>query len=65
MILPNMWLQDMAKWTTIPEEWPDVAQEGVLKEIENRPEEFGKTSEELTKFRDDMLLTLLKLHKKL
>jgi 3-hydroxyacyl-CoA dehydrogenase len=61
----NLWLQDMAKWTTIPEEWPDVAQEGVLKEIENRPEEFGKTSEELTKFRDDMLLTLLKLHKKL
>jgi 3-hydroxyacyl-CoA dehydrogenase len=61
----NLWLQDMAKWTTIPEEWPDAAQEGVLKEIENRSAEFGKTAEELKNFRDDMLITLLRLHKKL
>jgi carnitine 3-dehydrogenase len=61
----NLWLKDMASWTTIPKEWPDAAQEGALKEIENRSPEFGKTTEELIKFRDDMLITLLKLHKKL
>jgi len=61
----TLWLQDMARWTTIPDEWPDVAQAGVLQELENRPEEFGKTTEELIEFRDDMLINLLKLHKKL
>jgi 3-hydroxyacyl-CoA dehydrogenase len=61
----TMWLRDMAAWTTIPEGWPDTAQEGVLREIENRPAECGKTTEELIAFRDNMLIELLKLHKKL
>ncbi len=61
----NLWLKDMAAWNTIPSEWPDIAEQGVLKEIENRPEELGKTTEELIEFRDNMLIELLKLHKKL
>lgn len=61
----NLWLKDMAAWDTIPEEWPDVAEAGVLKEIENRPAELGKTTQELIEFRDNMLIELLKLHKKL
>ena len=61
----NLWLKDMAAWDTIPLEWPDVAQEGVLREIESRPVELGKTTQELIEFRDNMLIELLKLHKKL
>lgn len=61
----NMWLKDMASWTEEPEEWADLAQEGVLLEIEKRPAEFGKTTEEIIEFRDNMLVELLKLHKKL
>jgi carnitine 3-dehydrogenase len=61
----QMWLKDMAHWTDIPLEWPEVAQEGVLKELENRPAEFGKTPEEIIKFRDNMLIEILKMHKKL
>ena len=61
----ELWLKDMARWTTEPEGWPDMAQEGVLCEIENRPAEFGKTTEEIIEFRDNMLTELLKLHKKL
>jgi 3-hydroxyacyl-CoA dehydrogenase len=61
----TMWLEDMAAWTIIPEGWPDAAQAGVLHEIENRSAEFGKTTEELIEFRDNMLIELLKLHKKL
>ncbi|WP_371379431.1 3-hydroxyacyl-CoA dehydrogenase family protein [Sporomusa aerivorans] len=60
-----MWLKDMASGTEIPEEWADIAHEGVLREMENRPAEFGKTDKELIKFRDDMLIELLKLHNKL
>ncbi|MCM8711243.1 3-hydroxyacyl-CoA dehydrogenase family protein [Clostridium sp. SYSU_GA19001] len=58
-------LKDMANWVEEPEGWPDIAEEGVLKEIENRPQETGKTIPELIKFRDDMLIELLKLHKKI
>ncbi len=60
-----MWLKDMASGTEIPEEWADIAHEGVLRELENRPAGFGKTDKDLIKFRDDMLIELLKLHKKL
>lgn len=61
----NLWLKDMAAWTEEPEVWAEIAQEGVLKEIENRPPETGKTFEEMAGFRDNMLIELLKLHKKL
>lgn len=61
----SLWLEDMAGWTAIPEEWPDVAHEGVLRELENRPAEFGKTPAEIARFRDNMLVEILKLHKKI
>lgn len=61
----SLWLEDMASWTVIPDEWPDAAHEGVLREIENRPAEFGKTPAEIARFRDNMLIEILKLHKKL
>jgi carnitine 3-dehydrogenase len=61
----ELWLEDMATWTKFPEEWTEVGQEGVYKEMENRAPEFGRTEEELLRFRDDMLLKLLSMHGKL
>jgi len=61
----NLWLKDMADWTQEPEDWADMAQEGVLQEIKNRPAELGRTTAEIAEFRDNMLIALLKLHKKL
>lgn len=61
----DLWLKDMARWIKEPEEWPDMAQDGVLREIENRPAETGRTTEEIKEFRDNMLIELLKLHHKL
>ena len=60
----DLWLKDMARWIKEPEEWPNVAQEGVLQELENRPAEMSRTTEQLLEFRDNMLIELLKLHKK-
>ncbi|HAJ27713.1 MAG TPA: 3-hydroxyacyl-CoA dehydrogenase [Syntrophus sp. (in: bacteria)] len=56
----EMWWADMADWKKVPPAWPDMAQEGVLKEMANRPEEQGKTPEEIARWRDDGLLALLK-----
>ncbi len=59
------WLDDMAKWTKYPKEWPQIAQKGVDEAIKNRPKEFGNTKESLGQYRDKMLIEILKLHKKI
>ncbi|MGI9952771.1 3-hydroxyacyl-CoA dehydrogenase family protein [Moorellaceae bacterium AZ2] len=61
----EMRLRDLAVWTKEPEGWPDIAYQGVLEEIEHRPPELGKKVEEIAEFRDNVLIELLKLHRKL
>ena len=60
-----MRLKDMAYWTEEPMEWPEVAEAGVLEEIEHRDPAIGKTIPEIALYRDNMLLEILKLHGKL
>lgn len=61
----KLWLADMADFKEYPEEWIPMAQAGVDEAIKNRPAEIGNTNESLKEYRDDMLIGLLKLHKKL
>jgi carnitine 3-dehydrogenase len=57
----EMWWADMADWKTWPEGSRDLLQEGVMMEMANRRPEEGRTTEEITRWRDDMLLNLLKI----
>ncbi|HOO40040.1 MAG TPA: 3-hydroxyacyl-CoA dehydrogenase family protein [Syntrophales bacterium] len=57
----EMWWADMADWKTWPEGSREKLQEGVMQEMVNRRPEEGRTTEEITHWRDDMLLKLLKL----
>ena len=59
------WLEDMARWTTYPEDWPDMAQAGGEEAMARRPAQLGNTNESLARYRDEMLLEILKLHHKL
>lgn len=59
-----LWLPDTAKWEKMPEEWADIAQAGVDAEMKNRSPEEGRTNEEIIRYRDEMLIQLLKLHGK-
>ncbi len=62
----EVWLKDMADWKDFPyPEWPEVAQAGINEEMANREPEFGNDHESIIRFRDDALLELLKIHKKL
>ncbi len=62
----NVWLKDVASWQDFPyPEWPDVMQEGINQEMADREPEFGNDHESIIRFRDDALLDLLKIHKKL
>ncbi len=57
-------LADIAAWKTFPKDYPDVAQAGVNEEMAHFPAHIGKTREDAIKFRNDMLIQMLKLHKK-
>ena len=59
------WLEDMASWTHQPDNWAQVAQPGVDQEMANFPDYIGHTNAECIAYRDQMLIDILKLHKKL
>jgi len=61
----ELWWADMADWKKYPEGWADIAQDGVNRDMAKRAKEFGNTNEEIARFRDETLLELLKLHKKI
>jgi carnitine 3-dehydrogenase len=57
----EVWMNDMAAWKKWPAGCIDIMQEGVNKEMANRRAEDGKTNEEISRWRDDKLLALLKI----
>jgi carnitine 3-dehydrogenase len=59
--LIEMWWGDMADWKKWPAECRELLQEGVEKEMANCRTEEGRTTEEITRWRDDKLLKLLQL----
>jgi 3-hydroxyacyl-CoA dehydrogenase len=61
----SSYLDDMANWIKYPEDLADKAQAGVDEEMANRDPEIGNDKESLIKYRDQMLIEMLKLHKKL
>lgn len=63
---PSMetWLEDMATWSKFPEGSTEKVTKGVKEEIKNRDENIGNTHDSLLKYRDEMLISLLKLHGK-
>ena len=61
----EVWMDDMAAWKKWPAGFLDTMQEGVDKEMANRRAEDGNTNEEIGRWRDDKLLSLLKLINKI
>lgn len=61
----ELWWEDMATWQKWPPGWYETAQEGVNMEMANRPAEQGRTTEEISRWRDDGLIEILKLLKKI
>ena len=61
----SLWLHDMADFKDFPEEFPEVARKGVEEALKNRPREIGNDDASLAEYRDKMLISLLKQHKKL
>lgn len=61
----DVWLADMADWKHMPnEEYGEIAQASVDEMMKNFPDEVGHTNPEIAKYRDRMLIEILKLHKK-
>lgn len=61
----DVWLADMADWKHMPsKEYGEIAQASVDEMMKNFPDEIGHTNPEIAKYRDKMLIEILKLHKK-
>lgn len=61
----DVWLEDMADWKHMPnEEYGEIAQASMDEMMKNFPDEIGHTNQEIAKYRDKMLIEILKLHKK-
>ncbi|WP_255784958.1 3-hydroxyacyl-CoA dehydrogenase family protein [Mediannikoviicoccus vaginalis] len=62
---PSMetWLKDAATWTEFTDDIKKKTVDGVKEAIKNRPSDIGNTNESLTKYRDGMLLEILRLHR--
>lgn len=58
-------IADLADWKEQPAEWTDIAQAGVLQEMEHFPDHIGHNNDEIGAFRDKVLIELLKMHQKL
>ena len=62
----DAWLADMADWKHMPnEEYGEIAQASVDEMMKHFQDEIGHTNPEIAKYRDKMLVEILKLHKKL
>lgn len=61
----DAWLADMADWKHMPNDvYGEIAQASVDEMMKNFPDEIGHTNAEIAKYRDKMLIEILKLHKK-
>ena len=61
----DVWLADMADWKHMPnKEYGEIAQTSVDHMMKNFPDEIGHTNPEIAKYRDKMLIEILKLHHK-
>lgn len=60
----DVWLADMADWKHMPQNYGDIAQASVDEMMKNFPDYIGHTNPEIAKYRDKMLIEILKLHKK-
>lgn len=61
----NQVFKDLSSLSYMPKEWYDFAEKGLELERKNLPDFVGNSKQEISKFRDDMLVEILKLHKKL
>jgi len=60
---PDGRLSNMPTWTTFPEKWTETAALGIEEAIKHRPADTGNTIPEIEKWRDNMLVETLRLHK--
>lgn len=63
--VPNKRLQHCAKWDTFPDNWDKILGAGVEEEIAHRSPETGNDISSIEKWRDNMIVGILKLHNKI
>jgi len=60
----NKRMDVLATWNVYPDNWDKILYEGLCQAIEKRPPATGRDMESIERWRDKMLVEILKLHKK-
>lgn len=63
--LNEMIFKDLENRIKLPDNWGEIAAAGIEEEKKNLPEFIGHSNEEISRFRDKVLVEVLKLHKKI
>lgn len=63
--MTNMVFEDISDMKRVPESWDEISGVQITAQKENMPDFMGHNNEELKNFRDQMLIDILKLHRKL
>jgi len=58
----SSYLDDLGNWIKYPDDWPELAQEGVNEALSHRSPQIGIDNNSLAAYRDKMLIEILKLH---
>lgn len=58
----SSYLDDLGNWIKYPDDWPEVAQEGIDETLAHRDPSIGNDNASLAAYRDKMLIEILKLH---
>ena len=59
---PDGRLSNMPTWTTFPEGWAEHASKGIEEAMQNRPASMGQNMADIEKWRDGLLVYILRLH---
>lgn len=62
--MTNMVFEDISDMKKVPEEWADLSGEQIIPIKEHMPDFVGHNNEDIARFRDYMLVEILKMHNK-
>ena len=63
--MTNAVFADISDMKKVPDTWPDLSGEEIIKEKAGMPDVIGHTNEEIAAFRDNLIVDVLKLHKRM
>ena len=63
--MTNAMFATLSNMDKVPDTWPDKSGDDIIVEKENLPDFIGHTNDKIATFRDDLIVSVLKMHRKM